>query len=112
MAMFGEEIKIFGMDNIKVYFTFINQGEYTVYAIQPKVTDDTGFRTSILKSNPDYKLLPGERRDLLVLDDRSIESLDDKLIEFMVYAVDSEGNLRSFPLEGIKSIADTVIISN
>ena len=61
-------------DYINLYFKFENKTPYTIYAINPKLSDENYVRMSLLCSYPDRRFLSGESRVLNVIDNRSENS--------------------------------------
>lgn len=69
-------VEILGIfdDYINLYFKFENKTPYTIYAINPKLSDENYVRMSLLCSYPDRRFLSGESRVLNVIDNRSEKS--------------------------------------
>lgn len=62
---------------VLLYFEFVNKTPYTIYAINPKLSDEENVRYSLFFSNPDLRFLSGESRKITVIDDRYKESFND-----------------------------------
>ena len=97
---------------IDLYFNFINNTSYTIYAIYPWISDEDVQRGTILYHNPDRKLLPKEQRKISVIEDRVRNSYSNQTISFKIAAIDSEGNLVYFKVNDIELSADDVSIDD
>lgn len=97
---------------IDLYFNFINNSNYTIYAIYPWISDEDFQRGSILYHNPDMKILPNEQRKIMVIEDRLMSSYDNQKISFKIAAINSESNLVFFKVKDIELSADDVVIDD
>ncbi len=97
---------------IDLYFNFINNTSYTIYAIYPWISDEDVQRGTILHHNPERKILPKEQRKITVIEDRLRSSYNNQKISFVIVALDSESNLVYLNINNIKLSADDILINN
>jgi len=97
---------------IDLFFNFINNTSYTIYAIYPWISDEKTQRGTILYHDPDRKILPKEQRKLTVIEDRLESSYSNQKISFKIAALDSASKLVFFKVNNIELSTDNVLIDD
>lgn len=97
---------------IDLFFNFVNDSHYTIYAIYPWISDEDQQRGTILYNDPDRKLMPNEHRKIAVIVDRTGDSYSNQRISFKICAVDSHSRLVTFRVKDIDLGVDDVVITD
>ncbi|WP_375579161.1 hypothetical protein ABWH96_19485 [Marivirga tractuosa] len=108
----NEEVFMVPDDYPYLNFSFINRTEATIYAIYFKLNNESNFKHSILNNHPDNKLLPGEKRRLLVDYTLAESAYDGKTLDFQIVSVDNEGHTMRYIIRGIDPEGTEVEITN